>query len=514
MTYNLLNEQWIPVIRRDGRADRVGITSALAEANEIRQIAASNPIDNIAVFRLLLAVLHWCKPQPTQEELAVLRDESTRGIPLEWLSRRLEAAESAFDLLGEPTGFYQSGLDTEKRLAVTNLLHDLPSATNIAHFAHTRDGVSVLCLRCCALGLTRWSAVASAGKAGPTSQMTASIHGNTPAYAVHVGTTLLATILNSWPFKLAPVSGDAPAWDGATEDSTLGISKVLTWQSRRIQLHISPEADGDERNARCCNCGEAGTPLIREISFRPGWERPGKNPWLDDPHLLRVQQTPSGKSKFLRETTPSWPSPNEPLENHVVVWRTVARGNIQRILCRLEEEGQGGGEYETSLLANSQQLYKHAATVRTKVPKFRSREVLQILLDELGWMEGLSERTIAAQAERIREAPRQHQIVSTLYRENARGVALRSTLCGLGPTVEQKLEAAFWSFAEKIADAAEIVDPCVGAARSTWKSEVFGLIEEHLRRATGIVVSGSPLRRLEAERLAKLGLSRAARGTQ
>ncbi|MCW5775613.1 MAG: type I-E CRISPR-associated protein Cse1/CasA [Phycisphaeraceae bacterium] len=53
MAFNLVTEPWIPVLRCNGRAERVGIRAALAEAGSIRQIAASNPMDNVALLRFL-----------------------------------------------------------------------------------------------------------------------------------------------------------------------------------------------------------------------------------------------------------------------------------------------------------------------------------------------------------------------------------------------------------------------------------------------------------------------------
>jgi hypothetical protein len=48
--YNLLEEEWIPVLRTNGKFERVGIIKALTEAGTIRQIAASNPMDNVALL--------------------------------------------------------------------------------------------------------------------------------------------------------------------------------------------------------------------------------------------------------------------------------------------------------------------------------------------------------------------------------------------------------------------------------------------------------------------------------
>lgn len=61
--FNLIGAKWIPVLYRHGRFARVGIRRALTEAGRIRQIAASNPMDNVALLRFLLTVVVWCDNQ-------------------------------------------------------------------------------------------------------------------------------------------------------------------------------------------------------------------------------------------------------------------------------------------------------------------------------------------------------------------------------------------------------------------------------------------------------------------
>lgn len=65
MDFNLLDSPWIPVIYADGRCMRVGIKKALEHAGRIRQIAAANPMDRLAILRLLVAIIYWCKGSPT-----------------------------------------------------------------------------------------------------------------------------------------------------------------------------------------------------------------------------------------------------------------------------------------------------------------------------------------------------------------------------------------------------------------------------------------------------------------
>ena len=68
VNFNLLDEPWIPVLYHDGRCARIGIQKALEEAGDIRQIAASNPMDRVALLRFLLAVLYWCRGNPAGRE--------------------------------------------------------------------------------------------------------------------------------------------------------------------------------------------------------------------------------------------------------------------------------------------------------------------------------------------------------------------------------------------------------------------------------------------------------------
>ena len=85
MTFNLLTEPWIPMLWCNGRAERVGIREALTRAGEIRQVASSNPLDNVALVPLLLAVLQWCKSTFGGTEHSQLH--SAPGVPERWLEK-------------------------------------------------------------------------------------------------------------------------------------------------------------------------------------------------------------------------------------------------------------------------------------------------------------------------------------------------------------------------------------------------------------------------------------------
>lgn len=96
MNYNLLEEKWIPVLWKDGHSGRVGIVEAFTQAGRIRQIAASNPMDRMAILRFLLALLYWCKGNPPDDRvrsLYFLRNGSrnsmtTRIVSTFWVMAR------------------------------------------------------------------------------------------------------------------------------------------------------------------------------------------------------------------------------------------------------------------------------------------------------------------------------------------------------------------------------------------------------------------------------------------
>jgi len=503
VSYNLLEERWIPVLGTDGKACRVGITAALTQAGTIRQIAASNPMDNVSLLRLLLAVLQWCKPSLGDREHDGLR--SAHGIPTDWLTHRLGTEDQpnlAFDLLDDEGGFYQDPCAGGRKVAVTNLLHDLPSGSKIAHFRHARDGRDGMCLGCCAMGLARWPGVASAGTAGRGQSMTASINGNAPAYSIPIGPNLLATFLLTWPSGQT-VEGDVPVWEGASQASPLGFLKGMTWRSRSVLL-APPDAEGRRALSpgRCCQCGERTNRMVRSIIFRPGWRRPSKEPWPEDPHLLRVAHKPGPSAKGKeKKIVPSWPSPNNPLEDHVGMWRSVLKGLLQRA---------GGAQtsatqFHTTLLATSQALYKQAGGHVAALPGL-GPGIAHRLLSEMEWLSQCTWATTSARGRNWRDPPKGHRVVETLCARGAKGHAIRSGLCALSVTAERALEKAFQNLMRGLATVGHIDGESQAQILTEWRDEALEVLRDHVGRVVDATIAGSPLRRREAAQRAQQAL--------
>jgi hypothetical protein len=256
-SYNLLDEQWIPVLYSDGRFERVGIVRALREAGTIRQIAASNPMDRVALLRFLLAVLLWCKPDLSDADRAGLNGGN--GIPEEWL-KKLQDNRAAFNLLGDGERFNQDPtVKSQGTRPIADLLVEFPGADSVNHMRHVLHGSYGFCPACCALGILRLSVWAPANRYYP-----ASVNPGSAAYAITEGRNLLLTLVANLP-KATTHARNAP-WLSNTPPDSPGAVDYLAWRPRRLWLN-------EEGSDNCAYCGRPG-PLIKRVCIAKGWPTP------------------------------------------------------------------------------------------------------------------------------------------------------------------------------------------------------------------------------------------------
>ena len=278
MTYNLLDEPWIPVLRTNGTVSRVGIRTALTEAKNIRQIVASSPLDRFAIVRFLLAVKYWCEGSPPPHGTNL----STTSLSSGGLSK-LDGKREDFDLFGKGRRFYQFEGGSNSQLSANHLLHEIPTGTNFSHFRHASDREDGLCPACCAMGLVRLPVFTTMGGQGKVRGQGRGpgINMAPPIYAIPLGESLYQTLEFSW----VPVSGSdlgIPAWE--VPDTPLPGSGVvplltgLTWLPRRVWL----EEPGNLEKC-CIACGQKERLVVRTVFEGRGKTRPGT--W-QDPHSL------------------------------------------------------------------------------------------------------------------------------------------------------------------------------------------------------------------------------------
>ena len=279
--YNLLEERWIPVLWADGKTSREGIKKVLTHAAHIRQIAASNPMDRVAILRFLLALLYWCRGNPPDDLNIASRD----GFAPESFSK-LDENRDCFNLLGQGKRFYQDGGALRRRPA-TDLIQEIPTGNNFWHFRHSTDDQEGLCRACCALGLLRLPLFCVVCLSGPGQpHLRPGINGAPPVYVVPRGPTLLRTLSANWG---ACSALGVPAWVQPETRPSPGedvpLLTGLTLLPRRIWLHQPAKQLGV-----CIACGSREEPLIRTCEFQTTGEN--ENEQWDDPHVVYSDRTP------------------------------------------------------------------------------------------------------------------------------------------------------------------------------------------------------------------------------
>lgn len=58
VTFNLVDEPWIPCVTADGASIELGLLDTLTRAHELREMADPSPLVTVALHRLLLAIVH------------------------------------------------------------------------------------------------------------------------------------------------------------------------------------------------------------------------------------------------------------------------------------------------------------------------------------------------------------------------------------------------------------------------------------------------------------------------
>jgi hypothetical protein len=272
--YNLLEEEWIPVLYQNGEYARLGIKKTLEDAHIIRQIATSNPMDRVALIRFLLAILYWCKGNPAEN------DQLPEKFPMEWF-KKLEENRDCFNLLGEGKRFYQDkDVKNNTMLPVSSIIHEIPTGTSINHFRHSVDGIDGLCPACCAIGLLRLPVFTTQGGQGKGP----GINNKPPLYIIPIGQTLLETL----NFSYKPVEDlGSPAWENnnSTDDRVPllnGFTDLprLVWFKKPLETGI------------CMNCGR-NEHLVQECIFSGNNNRK-KDVYWKDPHVAYIDNKSLG----------------------------------------------------------------------------------------------------------------------------------------------------------------------------------------------------------------------------
>lgn len=292
MQFNLIDEKWIPVKRRDGTPDTIRpweVTDGFVD-NPVVSLNAPRPDFNGALIQFLIGIVQTTfAPANKIEWKNKLRTPPTP----DQLKVPFTKVRHAFELGGDGPRFMQD-FNKLKVLsgAIGGLLIDTPGENalkkNTDHFVK-RDAVTTMCPSCCATALFTMQTNAPAGGQGYRT----SLRGGGPLTTLIIGDSLFDTlwhtiwlnVLESGTFlnlcnKERNTNADIFPWLAVTKlqatEQDIHPAQYFWAMPRRIQLNL------DELSAGVCGvCNDGSDRLIatyREVNKGTEYQAPMKHP--------------------------------------------------------------------------------------------------------------------------------------------------------------------------------------------------------------------------------------------
>lgn len=282
MQFNLIDEKWIPVKRRDGTPDMIApweVTDKFDE-NPVVALNAPRPDFNGALIQFLIGLVQTLAAPTNRIEWKMKLNKPPKP---EELKTKFASVQHAFELGGEGPRFMQDfERNGGKKWDVSFLLLDSPGENTLENYQDhfvKRGRVNVLCPACAATALFTLQINAPYGGVGHQS----SIRGGGPLTTLVLGqrsdTESLwgtiwinilenQTVLNVFGNSMKPRDEDKFLWlvptrksdkDGGVETTPEDVHPAhIFWSfSRRIVLNIE--------NLNSVKCDICGTPTIHGI---------------------------------------------------------------------------------------------------------------------------------------------------------------------------------------------------------------------------------------------------------
>lgn len=291
MNYNVLTEKWIPIIGRDGSEELVGIMDALMHATEIKSIIDDEPLQKMAILRLLTAFVsdaYGDQIKTRRDRRKLLAQGSFDADTLRsYVEKCTAECGTSFDLFDEARPFIVQAFDKsidEKPNAkgigkcntfpnaktVESICIPLSSANAPAHYHHKTYGTSGLALTPAealrnALALNLFAVAMSGG-------YPSSVNNAPPIYYAPVCDTLfeqLVMCMRGTHERGNANADDHCAWNSpeivssAITRPSMTFLDAMTFRPRRIVLIL--DDDG----------------LIRRCYVSPGIQYKASDSWRD-----------------------------------------------------------------------------------------------------------------------------------------------------------------------------------------------------------------------------------------
>jgi CRISPR system Cascade subunit CasA len=292
LSFNVLHEPWIPVVRLDGSREEIGIYACLTQAYELREIRDPSPIIEFGLYRLLVAFMLDVFISANQRPADVL-DLKTLIKPGHFdtglLDEYIASCGDVFDLFDEHRPFLQSAGAKGSGKPLAGMYPAIPSGTNSGLWHHFHEDSACVTPAEAARMLTTLSPFMTAGGAG----LSPSINGAPAIYSLPLGQSLYQTIMLNLPTDNNDSGAGQVAWREkrlpGTDRTQATMVEALTWRPRIIQLLGTRVS--------------SGATVVREMKFEKGdstrleWQDPNLAYRFDKDKVTPIR---------MREGRPLW----------------------------------------------------------------------------------------------------------------------------------------------------------------------------------------------------------------
>ncbi|WP_432144258.1 type I-E CRISPR-associated protein Cse1/CasA [Streptomyces sp. bgisy084] len=315
MQFNLVDDDWLPVVFTDGSTGEVSLRAVLLRATEVRSLALDNPSQTPPVIRLLLAIVHRAMNGPTGEKHWSAWWEAG-AFDAATICTYLDQHRSRFGLFDAQAPFMQVGglqaLNGKTKTAALLVPH-VASGNNVPLFSAERDARPDALTPAQA---ARWllhahawdTAAIKTGAVGDDQAKAGKTMGNPVGSLGQLGVVMPMgpTLWHSLMCNLLPTTGaavgeeDLPVWERPpltaqwAERMPKGRLELFTWPARRIRLIPEPDADqpGGVVVRQVLVCGGDRISLNTGQELR-GWMRSEPHSaWKRSPNLERKRKFP------------------------------------------------------------------------------------------------------------------------------------------------------------------------------------------------------------------------------
>ncbi|WP_019806823.1 type I-E CRISPR-associated protein Cse1/CasA [Saccharomonospora halophila] len=319
-SFDLVDQPWIPVRMRDGATTELSLVEVVTRAHEVATLSGDLPTQDLALVRLLLAILHraWDGPGDLDEWERLWRAERLpTGPVVDYLDRHRDR----FDLLHPETPFFQvAELRTGKgeTSELSKLIADVP---NGRPFFTTRLGGElslsyaeaarwvVHCQSYDPSGIKSGAVGDDRVKGGRGYPIGTGWCGRLGGVLPEGGTLRETLLLNLIPRRADTPSrthaDDLPVWERSPQGPTVrddpepsGPVDLYTWQARRVRL----VADGGR---------------VRRVLISNGDRLEPQNRHRLEPHSLWRRSKAQEKQRRNNDTV-YMPTPHDPKR---AIWR-------------------------------------------------------------------------------------------------------------------------------------------------------------------------------------------------